>query len=51
MRRFKTTATASTFCRGHALIRNLVRGLTRLAPGAAPRLRLAAAWSALAALL
>jgi transposase-like protein len=33
MRRFKTPATASTFCRGHALSRNLGRGLTRLAAG------------------
>jgi len=51
MRRFKTAATASRFCRGHALIRNLGRGFTRLAAGAAPRLRLATAWTALAALL
>jgi transposase-like protein len=51
MRRFKTPATASRFCRGHALIRNLGRDCTRLAAWAAPRLRLATAWSALAALL
>jgi transposase-like protein len=51
MRRFKATATASTFCRGHALIRNLGRGFSGLAPGAAPRLRLATAWTALAVLL
>ena len=51
MRRFKTTATASTFCRGHALIRNLGRGFSALAPGTAPRLRIAAAWTALAVLL
>ena len=51
MRRFKTTATARTFCRGHALIRNLGRGFTRLAAGAAPRLRLATAWTALSMLL
>jgi transposase, IS6 family len=51
MRRFKATATASTFCRGHALIRNLGRGFSGLAPGAAPRLRLATAWTALALLL
>ena len=51
MRRFKATATASTFCRGHALIRNLGRGFTRLAAGAAPRLRLATAWTALTVLL
>ena len=51
MRRFKTTGTASTFCRGHALIRNLGRGFSRLTAGAPPRLRLAAAWTALAATL
>jgi transposase, IS6 family len=51
MRRFKSTATASTFCRGHALIRNLGRGFSGLAPGAAPHLRLATAWTALAVLL
>ena len=51
MRRFKSTATANTFCRGHALIRNLGRGCTRLAAGAAPRLRLATAWTALATML
>ncbi len=50
-RRFKATATANTFCRGHALIRNLGRGFSGLAPGAAPRLRLATAWTALAVLL
>jgi hypothetical protein len=51
MRRFKATATASTFRRGHALIRNLGCGFSRLAAGAPPRLRLAAAWAALAAML
>ena len=51
MRRFKETATASTFCRGHALIRNLGRGFSLLATGATPRLRLATAWTALAAML
>lgn len=51
MRRFKATATASTFCRGHALIRNRGRGFSGLAPGAGPRLRLATAWTALALLL
>ena len=50
MRRFKATRTASTFCRGHALIRNLERGFSRLTAGA-PRLRLATAWDALAATL
>ena len=51
MRRFKATATAGTFCRGHALIRNLGRGFSRLTAGAPPRLRLATAWTALAAML
>jgi transposase-like protein len=51
MRRFKATAPASTFCRGHALIRDLGRGFSRLAAEAPPRLRLATAWSALAARL
>jgi IS6 family transposase len=51
MRRFKTSRTASTFCRGHALIRNLGQGFTRLVVGAPPRLRLAAAWTVLAATL
>ena len=51
MRRFKTTGTASTFCRGHALIRNLGRGCSELALAAVPRLRLATAWSALATML
>ena len=51
MRRFKTRDTASTFCGGHALIRNLGRGFTQLAAGAPPRLRLAMAWTTLATLL
>ncbi len=51
MRRFKATETASTFCRGHALIRNLGRRFSRLTAGAPPRLRLAIAWTALAAML
>jgi transposase-like protein len=51
MRRFKSTATASTFCRGHALIRNLGRDFSDLALGAAPRQRLATVWTALALLL
>ncbi len=50
MRRFKETATASTFCRGHALIRNLGRGFSRLTTGTPPRLRLATAWTALTAM-
>ncbi len=48
MRRFKTTASASNFCRGHALIRNLARGCSALAVAIAPRLRLATAWARLA---
>ncbi len=51
MRRFKATVTAGTFCRGHALIRNLGRGFARLTAGAPPRLRLATAWTALAVML
>ena len=51
MRRFKTPTTAGRFCRGHALIRNLSRGFSDLAPNAPPRLRLASAWAALAATL
>ena len=51
MRRFKATRTAGTFCRGHALIRNLGRGFSRLTAGVPTRLRLAAAWAALAAML
>jgi transposase, IS6 family len=51
MRRFKTSRTASTFCRGHGLIRNLGQGFTRLVVGAPPRLRLATAWTVLAATL
>ena len=51
MRRFKTAATASTCCRGHALIRNLGQGFTRLVVGTPPRLRLATTWTVLAAML
>lgn len=46
MRHFKTCPTASTFCCGHALMRNLRRGFSHLATGAAPQLRLATAWTA-----
>jgi transposase-like protein len=48
LRRFQATATASTVCRGHALSRNRARGFAGLAPGAASRLRLVTAWTALA---
>lgn len=49
MRRFKTVGGATTFCRGHTLIRNLGRGFSSLTTDVSPRLRLATAWSALAA--
>ena len=51
MRHFKTVDGASTFCRGHTLIRNLGRGFSTLTAEVAPRLRLATAWTALAACL
>jgi transposase, IS6 family len=51
MRRFKRSRTASTVCRGHALIRNRGQGFTRLVAGAPPRQRLAMAWTVLAAML
>ena len=51
MRRFKTTARASTFCRGHTLIRNLARGHSALTVAVPPRHRLATAWAALAGML
>jgi transposase, IS6 family len=51
MRRFKAPTSASTFCRGHTLIRNLARGFSQLTAGIAPRLRLATAWATLAATL
>ncbi len=51
MRRFKTMASASNFCRGHTLIRNLGNGFSSHTAKVAPRLRLARAWSAFAALL
>ncbi len=51
MRRFKATTRARTFCRGHALIRNLARGFSQVTVGVAPRLRLATAWRALTAIL
>ena len=51
MRRFKCAGTASTFCRGHALIRNLRQGFSALTATIAPRRRLATAWPMLAATL
>jgi transposase-like protein len=50
-RHFKQLARAGTFCRGHALIRNLGQGFSDLAVDVSPRLRLAAAWTVLAAAL
>jgi hypothetical protein len=49
MRHFKQLARADTFCRGHALIRNLGQGFSDLTTDASPRLRLATAWTVLAA--
>jgi putative transposase len=43
MRRFKRAGTASTFCRGHAVIRNLCQGFSPLAAALPPRQRLATA--------
>jgi transposase-like protein len=43
MRHFKQLSRADTFCRGHALIRNLRQGFSHLTAGVCPRLRLAAA--------
>lgn len=51
MRWFKTLGGASNFSRGHALIRNLLRGFSSLAAVVPARRRLATAWSVLAASL
>jgi transposase-like protein len=51
MRHFKRLARANTFCRGHALIRNLGQGFSDLTTGVSPRLRLSTAWTVLAATL
>ena len=51
MQGFKTHTTAGGFYRSHALIRNLSRGFSDLAPDAAARGRLASAWATLAATL
>jgi transposase-like protein len=51
MRHFKQLARADTFCRGHALIRNLGRGFSTLTAHISPRLRLASAWAVLTAAL
>jgi transposase, IS6 family len=49
MRWFKTPGGASNFCHGHTLIRNLRCGFSSLTAQVPARLRLATAWSALAA--
>jgi transposase-like protein len=49
MRQFKRVVRADTLCRGHALIRNLRQGLSDLTAGVSARLRLATAWTVLAA--
>ncbi len=51
MRWFKTVGGASNFCHGHTLIRNLRQGFSSLTSQVSARLRLATAWSALAAQL
>ena len=51
MRGFKTAGSARTFSHGHALIRNLHGGFSSLTAKAPSRLRLATAWSVLAAVL
>ncbi len=51
MRRFKTTQSASNFCHGHALIRNLGHGFSQLTEEVPPRQQLAAAWSVLTSTL
>ena len=49
MRRFKTVGGAANFSDGHALIRNLRGGFSSLTASVGIQLRLATAWSALAA--
>ncbi len=51
MRWFKTVGGAGNFCHGHTLIRNLRQGFSSLTSQVSARLRLATAWSALAAQL
>jgi transposase-like protein len=51
MRRFKQTASASTFCRRHTLIRKLARGHSTLTNALPVRQRLAVAWATLATML
>jgi transposase, IS6 family len=47
MRHFKRLATAETFCRGHAFIRNLAQGFSDLTADVLPNLRLKTAWAVL----
>ena len=51
MRSFKPVDSASTFSRGHAVVRNLRRGFSTLTAAVAVPLRLVTAWTALAATL
>jgi transposase, IS6 family len=51
MRHFKQLTRANTFCRGHALIRNLRQGFSDLTAGVSPPLRVSTAWTVLAAAL
>ena len=51
MRCLKSFVSASTFCRGHVLVRNLACGHSLLGRKGAPRLRLSTAWNVLAATL
>lgn len=51
MRRFKQGTSASTFCRGHTLIRNLAGGHAARTAAVPPRLRRASAWAARADIL
>ena len=48
VRGFKRLASADTFCRGHALVRNLRNGFSNLTAGVPRTLRLATAWPVLA---
>jgi transposase-like protein len=51
MRHFKTMPSAHTFCQGHALIRNLIRGFSTLTRAIPRRLRLVTGWAILASTL
>jgi hypothetical protein len=47
MRGLKRSSSAATLARGHALIRNLRGGFSRLTDQVVPNLRLATAWAEL----